>query len=538
MADGYIARHWRGELTLPVSFWVNNFLLATPVGFGIGALAAWITVTGDYLRGGSIALLVAWPLLLLFSVWCIVGAWRSSTAFAESGGSSLWAGLAKLVLLASAASTLATALWDFVPNVGAYLRMARGIDPIGHVQATLSADGRRLRLHGPLGLGDGERVRVLTTKNAGVRIVELESPGGRLKEGEEIAALVKQAAWHTRTTGDCESACTLIHMAGARKQLLPGGRLGFHRASAGTLNPMLDSLANRELVRIYRQAGLPERFIERTLATPASRMWHPSRDELVGAGLVSVAERPLDIELPESPRAAAAEYADAMTGSDTWLALEKRFPGTLAAASERMQRARAAGSDAAEVQVQGQRVIEPHLPALLAEATPELRESYLALLAAQLSAARSGAAAPPSPVAASTPSPTPTRVPNQAQPSSAVAAPPAVPTACIAVLAGDTAARRALNAELVQREAAWLFAAAGAAPTREPGGRVPSAVEQEVLRRRLGERAPALLAQAWQPGALQRPARDCERTQELMRAVAALPGAERRLATRLMFGRG
>ena len=63
MADGYIARHWRGELTLPVSFWVNNFLLAGPVGFAIGALAAWIAVTGDYLRGGSIALLVAWPLL-------------------------------------------------------------------------------------------------------------------------------------------------------------------------------------------------------------------------------------------------------------------------------------------------------------------------------------------------------------------------------------------------------------------------------------------------------------------------------------------
>jgi len=531
MADGYIARHWRGELTLGVSFWVNNILLSAPVGFAIGALAAWISVTGDYLRGGSIALLVAWPLLLLFSVWCIVGAWRSASAYADSGGSMLWSGLARLVLALSALSTGATAALDFVPNIGSYLRMARGIDPIGNVQATLSPDGRRLRLEGPIGLGDAQRLRTLTAQAGALRIVELDSPGGRLKEGEQIAALVRNASWHTRTTGACESACTLVHMAGQRKQLLPGAKLGFHRASAGTVNPVLDALANRELVRIYREAGLPERFIERTLATPASRMWYPSRDELVGAGLVSLAERPLDIELPDSPSAAASEYADAMTGSDTWLAIEKRFPGSLAAAAGRMAQARAAGADAAEVQVQGQRVIEQQMPALLAEAGPELRETYLALLTMQVTAARAAApgasAALPAPAA-------PARPGGPASPPAAQAS----PTACIGVLAADAAARRALSPEIVQREAAWLIAAAGAAPAREIGGRVPSAVEQEVLRRRLGERSPALLAQAWQPGALTRPARDCERTLELLRAVAALPPAERRLATRLMFGRG
>ena len=527
MSNGYIARHWRGELTLPVSFWVNNILLALPVGLAIGALAAWIEVTGDYLRGGSIALLVAWPLLLLFSVWCLVGAWRAATAHSETGGSSLWAGLAKLVLALSALGTTASTLWDFVPNVPAYLRMARGIDPIGHVKATLSQDGRRLRLEGPIGLGDAKRVRALTEKASALRIVELDSPGGRLKEGEAIAALVKGATWHTRTTGACESACTLIHMAGGRRQLLPGAKLGFHRASAGTLNPVLDRLANRELVRIYREAGLPERFIERTLATPSSRMWYPSRDELVGAGLVSLAERPLDVELPDNPAAPAGEYADAMTGSDTWLAIDKRFPGSMAAAAKQMATARASGVEAAEVQAQGQRVVELHLPHLLGEAGPELRESYLALLVAQLRAAReTGAASAASGALGSAPRAMPGTPP-----------PPAPPTACISVLAGDTAARRALPAELVQREAAWLIAASATAPVREPGGRAGTAVEQEVLRRRLGERSPALLAQAWQPGALQRPARDCERTLELLNAVMALPAAERRLATRLMFGR-
>jgi hypothetical protein len=242
-----------------------------------------------------------------------------------------------------------------------------------------------------------------------------------------------------------------------------------------------------------------------------------------------VAERPLDIELPEGTRAPEGEYADAMSGSDTWLAVDKRYPGSMAAAAKRMAATRAAGADAAEVQVQGQKVIEALLPVLLAEAGPELREGFLALLTAQLAATprATGAAAGGTGTAGA----------PAASPAAPLAAPRAAPPACIAVLAADTAARRALPADLVQREAAWLIAAATAAPTREVGGRIASTPETEVLRRRLGERAPALLAQAWQPSALLRPARDCERTAELLRVVAALPPAERRLATRLMFGK-
>ncbi|MFO1267659.1 MAG: hypothetical protein U1F67_13345 [Rubrivivax sp.] len=280
MSDNYIARHWRGELTLPVSYWVNNVLLAMPVGFAIGALAAWIEVTGDHLRGGSLALLVGWPLLALFSLWCIVGAWRSASAYRACGGPTAWAALAKLSLALSAAGTLWSTAFDFAPHIGEYMRMARGIDPIGNVQATLSPDGRRLRLEGPLSLGDAERVRTLAAGATALRIVELDSPGGRLIEGERIAALVRKGAWHTRTTGGCESACTLIHMAGERKQLLPGAKLGFHRARPGpptrssTTSPTASwcaSTAKRACPSASSSARWP---LRRTASgTPAATSW-------------------------------------------------------------------------------------------------------------------------------------------------------------------------------------------------------------------------------------------------------------------------
>ena len=62
-----------------------------------------------------------------------------------------------------------------------------------------------------------------------------------------------------------------------------------------------------------------------------------------------------------------------------------------------------------------------------------------------------------------------------------------------------------------------------------------------MLRRRLGDQAPNLLASAWRAGRNgpepRAPLLECNRTLELLRAVAALPAAERRLATRVIFER-
>jgi hypothetical protein len=379
--------------------------------------------------------------------------------------------------------------------------MARGIDPIGHLAATITPDGRKLQLKGPVGMGDGERVRTLLAGANGLRLIELDSPGGRLKEADLIAAAVRQAGWPTRATGDCESACTLIYLAGSRRQLMPGVRLGFHRASSGTVNPALDALANRLLAQTYREAGLPEHFIVRTLATPPSRMWHPGRDELVAGGLITVPERPLDVELPTAADALAGDFADALRANDTWMAIDKRFPGSVAAAAGRMLQARAGGATPEATQVEAQRVVEAHVPALLARASAETRELYLGVFAAQLGAARGIDAA-----------------------------------TCAGVLALDAQARRRLPAALVQRESAWLIDAATEIP-REGPTRGANALEHEVMRRRLGDRAPALLTDLWQPGVTARTPRDCDKALELIAAVGALPGAERKLATRLMFER-
>jgi hypothetical protein len=62
-----------------------------------------------------------------------------------------------------------------------------------------------------------------------------------------------------------------------------------------------------------------------------------------------------------------------------------------------------------------------------------------------------------------------------------------------------------------------------------------------VLERRLGPKAAAALPRTWRAGLNlpdpRDPAQECRRTLELLRAAAALPAAERRLAAKTIFSR-
>jgi hypothetical protein len=251
---------------------------------------------------------------------------------------------------------------------------------------------------------------------------------------------------------------------------------------------------------MYRRAGLPEEFIDKAARTPSWRMWYPGPAELTASGLVRLPSGTLDIDLPALAQSQPADLVDALETNDTWQALDKRFPGTIAQAAARTQAARQAGAADADALAEGQRVVEALLPALLAHAGPEVREQFMQLLGVQLSAAQAEGA-----------------------------------TACRRMLAGDAAVRRRMPRDIVTREASWL-ADAAAEPPREGAVRPLSTIEIEVLRRRLGDRAPALLAGLMRPGAAGS-ARDCEKALALLSEIARLPAPERRLATRLALDR-
>jgi len=96
--SNYFVRHWRGQLSLPVSWWINGSLAS-------GAAAMLVIALIEQLKG-SLTPDAALPTVLgifgsiyLLAMWQVVGTWRSATAYGRIHPRRWWGTVAKLLLI-------------------------------------------------------------------------------------------------------------------------------------------------------------------------------------------------------------------------------------------------------------------------------------------------------------------------------------------------------------------------------------------------------------------------------------------------------
>jgi len=509
LAD-YVSTHWHGEQSLAQSFWVNNVLLAFPLMAALSGLMSWIEMKGDALQAGSIAMLLGWPLMLVVDTWCVVGAWRSVRGYVEANGSLMLAFLARLIMFLGAVQILASLFIGFVPQVPEFWKMARGIDPIGQAVMTVSEDGHTLLFQGPIGMGDARRLGKLLETAPNVKSFELASPGGRLAEAEDMVPMMRKRGATTRAVGDCQSACTLLFLAGSQRQLMPGAQLGFHRASSGTYNPAFDEIANQQLAETYRKMELPEEFIQRTLKTSSRSMWYPSPEDLVRHQLIQEPPKTLDVAMPDGPKAGEpaplSEYVAAFKSNPVWYHLNERFPGVLNRAATQMRNARQAlagtEQEADGAQMAAQLAITAEVRQLVLSGSAESRRRYMQVVRGQMRAMQALGA-----------------------------------ETCQAWLAGSPATRRLMPPDVMAWETNWLSNAAQEDPPSRTRSDEASRLELEVVNRTLGPQAPGLLSRLWADNATGDTGGvvSCDRAAQLLDQIQRLKVAPRELAERVVF---
>jgi hypothetical protein len=93
----YFIRHWRGDLSLPLSYWVNLFLLTLVMVFISALVSAFIDPTKG-LATWAIGISLVGVFAIVATVWQIVGVWRSAGKHKIRGGSGFWAGAARVAV--------------------------------------------------------------------------------------------------------------------------------------------------------------------------------------------------------------------------------------------------------------------------------------------------------------------------------------------------------------------------------------------------------------------------------------------------------
>ena len=281
----YFARHWRGELSLPMSYWANGVVLSVVAGMASGALSIAVAMYGDEQPiPWLIALQISCLVISLFVMWQVVGMWRAATRY-KQGGRSFWGGAAKAAV-ALAVLQLAYS-WVFVagPQIAGTYEIVTGDAAVGPHEFNVLADGQMLEFSGGITFGVAKEFESLLDKTTGVTTVRLNSIGGRIREAQRMSGLVKARGLATYVVEECLSACTIVFLGGKERFLLDTASLGFHQPTFRGMTTGDRNLAIAEEEARLRAFGLS--FVERANTAPPDDMWYPEQHELVREKVVT-----------------------------------------------------------------------------------------------------------------------------------------------------------------------------------------------------------------------------------------------------------
>ncbi len=158
--------------------------------------------------------------------------------------------------------------------------------------------------------GDVDELDALLKSEQSIKEIELNSAGGDVDAAFYMADLIIDYELDTNVKGTCESACTLMLLAGERRTVERGSWVGFHQSywdapyiqgyfernkdSKGWSNAFefaswMYEDTQREVLRnlqYFVERGVDAGFAIKTMKATSDDMWYPRRKELEAAGVI------------------------------------------------------------------------------------------------------------------------------------------------------------------------------------------------------------------------------------------------------------
>jgi len=193
--------------------------------------------------------------------------------------------------------------------------------------APASAASEKFRVDGDTLIYDSERVAAgeeegivsadvdllleMLRGNAQIKTLRLNSSGGEVYAASQMSDIVVDFELDTHVHGDCDSSCVTIFLAGTRRTMSRGSRIGFHQIFWSAEN--IESYYNREQkdqgwqtpwdfaawmyldtqeemfahLKYIISRGVDPAFAIETIKDPQAEMWRPRRRELLQAGVLT-----------------------------------------------------------------------------------------------------------------------------------------------------------------------------------------------------------------------------------------------------------
>ncbi|MBF6031496.1 hypothetical protein ICY20_27440 [Pseudomonas sp. P115] len=276
-ARNYIIRHWRGELSLARSFWVNEVLLSLVFLLAMAPLYFLLLRHPPSPRGLLIMAVLFLSFTLAVATWQCVGVWRSASRHKQRGGKHVWVHLVRVLVIVGFID-VGYSMLELAPALKSAMLLAINPTTLAPFQITVLSE-TELEFNGGFAPGSLAALEQALTDNPTVDTLHLNSGGGLFGEARAIGMLIEEKGLITYTNADCLSACTLAFMAGKERLLGESGRLGFHAAALFGSTHKSSDLLNQYRDALQRH-GASKAFVDKVLDTGSDDMWYPDTPEL------------------------------------------------------------------------------------------------------------------------------------------------------------------------------------------------------------------------------------------------------------------
>ena len=173
----------------------------------------------------------------MITIWQYVGLWRSARSHIVKTKRSFWARTTQIIAVIGAIASVNIFIGTAWPQVTQYSRIAFGLDDFGGFTVRVIRQGKEMEVIGGMAFGVTEEVKRLLDANPEVRVIHLNSIGGRIAEARVLRQLIQSRNLITYSSRGCLSACASAFMGGRIRILNRNAQLGFHQPYFSGLTP-------------------------------------------------------------------------------------------------------------------------------------------------------------------------------------------------------------------------------------------------------------------------------------------------------------
>jgi hypothetical protein len=348
VSANYFLMHWRGELSLGVAYWGNLILLTMFFSF-LGNQIDEISLTIHPVVYSRLAFSFNMFIIFILYPWQIVGTWRTCKRGRE-GVKTSWGILVQVLIVFGVLG----AIGNLKNNMPTYKNLFHvGFDykkdGFGDYKVQLANNKLFIHITGSLGFGVSEELEEILEKHPKVNGVILDSRGGRIYEGRELAKTIKRKGLDTYSLKGCHSACATAFIVGKKRYLGTEASIGFHQYRGFGSAESLE-LAQESDLQFFTQAGVKENIIQRLFKTSSEDFWYPTINQMLDGNVIHGVVNASDLSPIKYQAGSISKLKEVFSDLPIYRALKKYDLKTynlmVQSAEEQMQK----GASAVEVQ--------------------------------------------------------------------------------------------------------------------------------------------------------------------------------------------